>query len=291
MFIEKILVINEATNRVLNRYKYSCDQCTTNFVKGRHSSKMRFCSRNCLNESQRSGVIAKEKRAYFVEKFGVDNPYKSRLVICNRKLTMMNRYGVENPSQIDDVKIKKIKTFIEHYGVVNNLCRKDVLEKAQNTLIERYGSLAPTTHPSVREKLRSPEVRAKRFNSWKKSGSIRSSKPERRLAAMLHIVFGDIMTHVSVNGWSIDVNIPAQSCYIQVDGIWWHGLDRPIEVIAEKARLGSLVDCEILRKRGRDEAQNLWFKTQNIKLVRITDVEINSMDDIALNLWCLELEA
>ncbi len=290
MFLEEVSVINESSGRRVRRYAYECDQCHVRFVYERLSSQKRFCGRSCLNESQRSGVVRQEKEQHFLQTLGVKNPWSASSVIEARKALMVERYGVENPSQLQLCKDAKATTFMLHHGSSNNFGRPEVRKKIEATLMQRFGSLAPTTHPSVIEKLRSPEVRAKRFASWKKSGSIRSSAPERRVVSMLMNVFTNVRTHVSVNGWSIDVHVPAVNVYVQVDGVWWHGLDRDLTIILEKARNGSAVDAEILRKRSRDEAQNVWFEDHGMRLVRLTDVAVNSMDDLRLRQWCLALE-
>ena len=47
-----------------------------------------------------------------------------------------------------------------------------------------------------------------------------------------------------------------------------------------------MVDQEILNKFNRDQRQNVWFKENNIKLIRITDLEINAMNDEQLFSYC-----
>ncbi len=290
MYIEEISVINELTGRKLKRHSYECDHCKSGFIKGRYSPTSRFCSLVCYHESQRSGVIKQEMETYFLEKYGVKNPYGSREIIEARKVNLISKYGVENVSQINDVKDKKSKTFMKHYGVTNNFGRASVVKLAQETMISRFGSIACATHPSIKAKLSSPEVNAKRFASWKRNGSLLSSKPERRLFKLLTELFDHVDQHVTINGWSIDVYVPAVDTYFQVDGVWWHGLDREIEVIENLAESGSRVNINILKKYKRDVAQNDWFKLNKMKLIRITDKAINAMNDNELKEWCLKFK-
>jgi len=288
VFVEQTTLVNESTKRNVVRYVYDCDHCHKRFIKGRFSEKFRFCSRDCLNESQRSGVVKIEKEKHFMQKYGSKNPYGAKSVIDARKAKSIEKYGVENPSQRPDVKIKKAATFTKHYETTNNFGRPEVREKTVKTLLERFGSVAPTTHPSVKIKLRSPEVLAKRFASLKKNGSIMSSKPERRLVKMLQEVHGDVINHLTVNKWSIDAYVPSTSTYVQLDGIYWHGLDRPLDVIHQRASKGSAIDAEILNKVKRDRDADVWFSQQCLRLVRVTDVEVNVMNDEQLREWCVD---
>jgi very-short-patch-repair endonuclease len=77
---------------------------------------------------------------------------------------------------------------------------------------------------------------------------------------------------VIMNGWPIDVVIKNddQVTYVQYDGVYWHGLDRPLEEIAlhKKPR-----DVVIQQKWSIDRRQDVWFVEQGLKLVRVTDAE------------------
>jgi hypothetical protein len=100
--------------------------------------------------------------------------------------------------------------------------------------------------------------------------SIWSSQGEAEVATLLATTFGEVKRWVWVNGWSIDMYVPSCDAYVQFDGVYWHGLDRPIEMVK---------DPKIVRKYYRDVEQVAWFSAQGLKLVRITEVEWQQTDD------------
>lgn len=83
--------------------------------------------------------------------------------------------------------------------------------------------------------------------------------------------------------WVIDFYIKTIDTYLQFDGVYWHGLDRPIDEIrqSDKGR-----DKAIYRKWLVDRQQEKWFKDQGKRLVRITDKQFLSNSEESLTrLW------
>lgn len=62
----------------------------------------------------------------------------------------------------------------------------------------------------------------------------------------------------------VDIFIPRYSAYIEVDGIYWHGLDRPYEELEDRIR----------RKFNRDREMDAFCSAQGIRLFRITDRQV-----------------
>jgi len=73
--------------------------------------------------------------------------------------------------------------------------------------------------------------------------------------------------------WNIDIYIPDIDTYVQFDGMYWHGLDRSIEVIANS---NSSRDKIIHGKWIEDRAQDDWFKSQGKRLIRILESEFKN---------------
>jgi len=96
------------------------------------------------------------------------------------------------------------------------------------------------------------------------------SNGERELVSVLRSMYKTVEHTVYVNGWSIDVYVPYVSVYFQFDGVYWHGLDRPVSEITNK---------KILKKVERDRRQVEWFSENSLNLVRITDVEWENAAD------------
>jgi hypothetical protein len=93
-----------------------------------------YCSTDCLNESQRTGVAKQVKEVTFTERYGVTNPGAIPAVKEQKKLTIMARYGVENASQIPEVSAKKSVA-------MKRICEEtDFLARGMATQVERFGS-------------------------------------------------------------------------------------------------------------------------------------------------------
>jgi len=78
----------------------------------------------------------------------------------------------------------------------------------------------------------------------------------------------NVEQHVLVNGWSIDFYIKTTNVYVQFDGVYWHGLNKPIDVIKTETAKRSMT---IVATYEKDRHQDLWFKENNVRLIRITD--------------------
>ena len=119
--------------------------------------------------------IEEGKKAYFLEKYGVDNPAKMEQfkhkgplkpeVLEKQKQTLIERYGTDKIASLDFVKEKRRQTCLERYGVssvlklpdVQNKARiasktPEVLQKIKETNLKKYGCEYPTQSQAVQEK-------------------------------------------------------------------------------------------------------------------------------------------
>ncbi len=94
------------------------------------------------------------------------------------------------------------------------------------------------------------------------------SNPERLLSEWVHTYYGenDVEGQKKVcydgkKSWLIDLYVKSLDVYIQLDGEFWHGLDKPLNLISDRAKENYLKD------RKMDE----WFIKNGLRLVRITD--------------------
>jgi hypothetical protein len=173
-------------------------------------------------------------------------------------------------------------------GVLNRPCafaRPDVIE-----------SLKKRSHTKIAEKRRSESLRKyhqnrpdnwenpgnsveackKRHETMKKNGSYGKSKIEDLMYQDLIMKFGfeDVERNVLMNNcWPIDFYVKSIDTYVQLDGVYWHGLDRPIELISEHK---TKRDVKIHKKWLTDREQDRWFSDRKIRLVRLTDIQFNS---------------
>lgn len=276
MFLEQFRIINETTGRRNKRYLFKCDQCEREFVLVRRKDdrEHHFCSNDCRHLSMKEGVLKQKMNAHFMETYGVLNPGQIPAVRAQVEATCFEKYGVSNVSKVESVKKQKVETMLENHGVVNNWCRSDVRERSLRTLEERHGARIPAHCPGILANMRSESARQKRFRSWKLNGTIRISRIEQRFIDALREIFIDVKHQLTVNGWSIDAHVADVDAYVQVDGVYWHGLDRPLSFIEESAKNGSKIDAAIFKKHGVDRVVDDYFRSNGLRLVRITDREI-----------------
>jgi len=101
-----------------------------------------------------------------------------------------------------------------------------------------------------------------------REGRLFTSKPELELGKWLISVFGE--NNIKKQSWiarqSIDYYVKNIGVYVQLDGIYWHGL------MGEKH-----VNAGILKTVARDKRLNDWFNASDKKLFRLTDAQWNEV--------------
>ena len=266
----------------------------------------RFCTMGCKYvASRKGGILQKEFEQEFgvsnvfaredvkkkiqdtmLERYGVDNISKSEEIKEKKKNTTLEHYGVNSPFKSPELRECTAQTYFEKYGVRTLYCSQipQLREKQVATHLERYGYSYSFENPeirahavdSIRERFgvdyawQSSKVRGKILDSLIANGNIFTSNHELKFYERLKKIFGEEnVTHqIKIHKWPIDFYVKSLDAYVQFDGRYWHGLDRPIEIISE---LKTARDKVILGKMENDKEQNSWFKEHNMKLIRVTD--------------------
>lgn len=276
-----------------------------------------FCSRTCSNASQKSGVLKNRVLATNRAKFGCDYPTQNEDVLKKQFDTNLERYGVrsrlcielqkfleengvQNSSQLPDHREKCENTSLRKRGVRHAFCDQIVRDKIKKTMLERYGNECCFKNDKVKEKIKDVMIERygvrwytqtlrfknevdwtlaakKRHETMKQKGLYASSKAEDNLHTMLVALYGgdDVCRHKIVRHYEIDFYVKSLDVYVQLDGVYWHGLDRPIEEIE---RSMNVRDRAILATYFRDRKQNCTFKELGLRLVRLTDKQLKSLD-------------
>jgi hypothetical protein len=288
------MVISQLTK---TRFKVECDQCKKIFqkCKSQLGDGLHFCSKGCVKLSKLSGGKIAEKIARTnLEKYGCENVFASKDIKEKIKSTLIDKYGVDNPQKNQRIRNKSKATCLEKYGVDNPAKAQIIkdkeshthkakskeqkeksLEKRKLTNLKKYGVAFPMQISKVKEAFDWSSAYKKSIETKKKNKTgTWSSKIEVIIKDALCEIFGkdDIQEQVKLNNrWTVDFYVMSQNLYLQVDGVYWHGLDRPIDIIKE---FKSSKDRRILQTFIKDREQDQWAKTNNIKLFRITDEEI-----------------
>ncbi len=233
---------------------YECDICGKPFVRNYKKRLLTsktgfFCSNKCSNENRmklginEQNLHSKKSRRKAQEIWAQKTPEELKKIGNKIKKTYQEKYGVDNISQLPEIKKKKEQTVFKNYG--------------------------------VKHQWSSPEIREQIHQKMKDNGGYNHiSKPQKRFHKVLIEKFGEqnIEYSIIVNGWEIDFYISTIDTYIQFDGVYWHGLDRPI---SEIKKMESQRDKAIIKTVKRDRLQKDWFRNNNLRLVRITDEQFN----------------
>lgn len=161
------------------------------------------------------------------------------------------------------------------HGITNPGQSHAAQEKRRLTCIERYGVPHHWQNSTIRNKTDWHTRNRRGHETMKREGTYGSSRAEERLHTALVLRFGsdNVERQALVQQWPIDFHVKSLDTYVQLDGVYWHGLDRPIEQI----RASSIPrDRQIVKKWETDRRQDAWFAEQGLRLVRVTDVELKS---------------
>ena len=217
---------------------YECDQCKSVF-EGKYQKKFltnrkfHLCSYECLGKSRSVKGVALE---YQLESRDMKKWHSSMTK------TLKKRYSVENVSSLDWVKDKKVDSTMRNFGVSNPLKCKEIQQRVISTRLKNE----------------------EKVKMW-------ISKPERKFRELLNEEFGKDNVKIQrliEKKWSIDFYVLSIDTYIQFYGVYWHGLNRPIEEIKQSSKKQ---DITIYGKWCKDREFDEYASKNGLRLVRITD--------------------
>ena len=148
--------------------------------------------------------------------------------------------------------------------------KPESVAKRKVTTKKRFGVESMFKLDRVHQLANTPEKCRQRHETMKRNGSYFNSKSEHSFHNLLMELFGEenVQRQVVVNKWPIDFYVKTIDSFVQFDGEYWHGLDRPL---VEIMQFKTPRDKTILRKYQIDREQDNWFRDHDLRLVRITD--------------------
>lgn len=237
-----------------------CDNCGVKFednegIGRRRKSQFQFCSKKCTGESKKRFEIMQQ--------------------------TNLKKYGNKFYLSSDIGKAELEQYYMDGYGVTNALLVPHILDKITATCLEKYGNETYGGSDEWKSKLDFKDIAKKRWETMSKIGNYPSSKPEARMYQILVNKFGDnkITRQFPLLNQKIDFKIQINKkkfILIQVDGIYWHGLDRKVSEIKNST---VRQDIKIYRQMRRDKELNKYCKANDILLFRITDKQLKKLTD------------
>ncbi len=281
------------TEQIRHKDVFACDECGREYTLGHKATHatngaLTFCSKPCNKKARSTGKLAEQWKCTKLERYGVE--YSSQILGAGQKMiaTRVKRTGAKAPSDHRSSSNEKFRmTMQERYGVEYPMQSADVREKARQSWQERYSVDNPFSAGSQfrldHEELSIAGQKGYRSTCQKSDWLV--SEPERVLVEWLRQRYKHVETQVPVKhstrrSWLIDAHIVDTDTYVQLDGEFWHGLDKPYTELHPKGR----------EAFDRDRAQDEWFASQGKRLVRITDKELatccaqNNWDSIVLKL-------
>lgn len=143
--------IDQLTNGSNVKILAKCDSCGTekmlsynSYLKNMNNGNTYTCCRKCAQHKIEISCL---------NKYGVNNPFKSEIIKNKIKKTNNIKYGVEYSSQNEEIKEKVKKTNNIKYGVDYPQQNKNILEKSNNTNIEKYGFNRSSKDNDVKNKI------------------------------------------------------------------------------------------------------------------------------------------
>ncbi len=318
--IEKYNVDNPLKSKVIqnkvkntNLNKYGCEytlQCkyirekiekTKNKLYGNNrelitkkmlnTHKIKYGKHNAQLQSTKDKV-----KKYFILKYGVDNPLKSKEIQEKIKNTNIQKYGVDNPSKVEKFKNKRKQTFIKKYGFDHimkskiirdkvlfnnkNKFKNDmnlILEKLNLKLIDKEYIHAHYKHNWLCLKCNKEFIQI--WNSIQQGylcpicypRNQGFSKSEKELVEFIKSIIDSEIIENSreiINPKELDIYIPDKKLAIEFNGLYWHSE----EFKDFKYHLGKMIDCEKNNIQLIQIFEDEWLFKQDIVKSRLKQI-------------------
>jgi len=137
--------------------KPNCIECNSNVTfKNISYGYHLFCSTKC---SMSNNIIKEKFKQTCKDRYGVENPSKSKEFQDKKKKTCLERYGVEYYSQSPIVKENKEKKSLEKYGTKHPSSSKIVKEKIKQTCLKKYGVSTTLKLESIKNKIKKTNLK------------------------------------------------------------------------------------------------------------------------------------
>jgi len=237
-FKEKFYIIE---NSLIDKPKCECG----NYVKfiDMINGYREFCSRRCMYDSPK---LKDKRKNSCIEKYGVDNPSKSKEVRDKVIKTNLDKFGHEWATKSDDVKVKMKEQFIERYGVDNPSKIKEVRDRAKETMLDRFGVEHAMHSDDIKNKLKNKFLEKYGVDNPSKIKEVRDRAKETMLDrfgvehAMQNKSIQDKCKKTNIERYGVDSPLKSNNIRekIKNTNIDKYGVDNPFksDIIIEKIK-------------------------------------------------------
>lgn len=255
-------------------YSVTCHHCGIVFQRSRTNPKQRFCSRNCVNayrtahakntpkihtlvcEHCGTTFTNKHIKQRFCSHACGNSEYVDKTRICEQ-CGKTYKYAGTNPKQ----RLCSSKCV----GAFNGALRKRK-EPIPQKPCEHCGKLFEIIYPDKRycsRKCYGAALRTRMQLAYGRDGinaSKSPTKPEMKMREALTTLGIQFFAEYPFFWYSVDFFLPRLNVALEVDGVYWHTQKYQVD---------------------HDARRDRYIIAKGIKVVRITDVEINETDNLA----------
>lgn len=165
-----------------NKGSWHCSaKCAANDNETRQKAKTTLLEKYGVDNPNKSKEAREKSRKTCLEKYGVENPFKSKDILNKIKQTCLERYGVENPFASKEVQEKIKQTNLEKYGVEWTFQSNEVKEKIKQTCLKKYGVENIRQSAEVKEKIKQTNLERYGVESLLQNEEIREKARQTNL--------------------------------------------------------------------------------------------------------------
>lgn len=234
-----------------------CDHCNIEYICSENvkvralKAESHFCSKDCSTKSLQNGLL------------------RSKV-----EHTLVKKYGVKGYVAASDFQSKSKKSCLDKYGVDHGMKTEEAKNKLKKVCLEKYGKETFLGSDSWRSKVDHKDIARKAWLTKIKNGSCSTSRTEEKLYQLLCDIFGndDVTRQACIAKQWVDFYIRSLDLYLQLDGVYWHGLNRDINQIKNS---NVRQDKKIYQNYLRDQKLNSYMESRGLKMIRITDEFFN----------------
>ena len=232
----------------------------------------------CAKHSQKCN--RDNARKTWLNRYGVDNPNKCRLIREKIENTKYKKYGYKCNWSSPDKKLNGKSKRKELYGVENCFSSKDPKLNGRLTCLNRYGYTNYTKTDDYKNLYKNNEWLSKRQVKQYKTKSINktfnTSKAEEVLFDKLKSRFPDAIHHYSIDSrypFECDFYIPSKDLFIELNFHWIHGKE-PFNIL-NKNHIKILNNWKNKNTKFYKIAIEVWTKRDILKLKTFNNNKLN----------------
>lgn len=187
----------------------------------------------------------------------------------NIHATNIKKFGAPNIEMMKNIPFNHLTEWNKKYGVPHLMQLPEIKQKIKETMMKKYGFENSMALMLSRGFTYDESVK-KAHATKKKNGTYKVSKEENNVYKLFCEKFGssNVERQVSIKTWAIDFYIKNINTYVEYNGSYYHGLNRPIAIIKQ---FKTKHDKKLYLTFLKDQDKVKWFAENNKRLVVLLD--------------------